>query len=375
MLKAPLIAVLVSASLFFFTVSSFPAEKEIPTLPIGSPAPDFSLPSVDGKTYSLADFSAVRVLVIVFTANHCPTAQAYEQRIKEIAADYHDRGVALLAISPNDPLAVRLDELGYTDLSDTFEEMKLRAADNQFNFPYLYDGENQKVSMAYGPVATPHVFIFDQQRKLRYAGRIDDSEKPQGVKSQDAKDAIEALLAGKNPLVENTKTFGCSIKWADKHGSVQAAFQRWAAEPVEVKNINEAELKELLANSSGNLRLINVWATWCGPCVVEFPELVTVNRMYRGRNFELVTISADSPENPDKVLAFLQKQEASCINFLFSSDNKYDLIEAVDPEWPGSLPYTLLVKPGGDVIFRKLGQIEPLELKKAIVGYLGRYYD
>ena len=304
-----------------------------------------------------------------------PHPQAYEQRIKEIAADYRDRGVALVAISPNDPLAVRLDELGYTDLSDTFEEMKLRAADNQFNFPYLYDGENQKVSMAYGPVATPHVFIFDQQRKLRYAGRIDDSEKPQGVKSQDAKDAIEALLAGKNPPVESTKTFGCSIKWADKHGSVQAAFQRWAAEPVEVKNINEAELKELLANSSGNLRLINVWATWCGPCVVEFPELVTVNRMYRGRNFELVTISADSPENPDKVLAFLQKQEASCINFLFSSDNKYDLIEAVDPEWPGSLPYTLLVKPGGDVIFRKLGQIEPLELKKAIVGYLGRYYD
>ncbi|HLA39845.1 MAG TPA: redoxin, partial [Candidatus Glassbacteria bacterium] len=100
-----------------------------------------------------------------------------------------------------------------------------------------------------------------------------------------------------------------------------------------------------------------------------------VNRMYRGRNFELVTISAYSPENPDKVLAFLQKQEASCTNFLFSSDNKYDLIEAVDPEWPGSLPYTLLVKPGGEVIYRKLGQIEPLELKKAIVGYLGRYYD
>src|SRR4051794_3308739 len=120
------------------------------TLPIGSPAPDFSLPGVDGRTYSLKDFADARILVVLFTCNHCPTAQAYEDRIKRLHADYQGKGVALVAVSPNDPKAVRLDELGYTDLSDSFEEMKVRAKDHHFSFPYLYDGEMQKSSLAYG---------------------------------------------------------------------------------------------------------------------------------------------------------------------------------------------------------------------------------
>ena len=137
-----------------------------PSLPIGSPAPAFSLPATDGKTYSLASFSKADVLVIVFTCNHCPTAQAYEDRIIQLTKDYSSKNVAVVAIMPNDPASINLDELGYTDLGDSFEEMKLRAKEKNFNFPYLYDGENEKVSLAYGPVATPHVFIFDNKRIL-----------------------------------------------------------------------------------------------------------------------------------------------------------------------------------------------------------------
>src|SRR5262249_54936925 len=154
-------------------------------------APDFKLPGVDGKDYSLKDFADAKFLLVVFTCNHCPTAQAYEERIKNLAADYKDKGVALVAISPNDPAAVRLDELGYTDLSDSFEEMKVRAKDHPWNFPYLYDGETQKTSLAYGVVATPQVYLFDQQRKLRYVGRIDDSDVKE-VTSHDARNAVEA---------------------------------------------------------------------------------------------------------------------------------------------------------------------------------------
>lgn len=105
-----------------------------------------------------------------------------------------------------------------------------------------------------------------------------------------------------------------------------------------------------------------------------FPELVTINRMYRGRDFELITISADTPEKKDEALAFLKKQQASSKNYLFSVENKYKLVEAVDKEWPGALPYTLLVAPGGKIIYRVLGELSPLELKKAIVSRLGRYY-
>src|SRR5262249_42580953 len=117
------------------------------TLPIGSAAPDFNLPGVDGRDYGLQNFADAPILIVIFTCNHCPTAQAYEDRIIKLHADYRDKGVALVAISPNDPRAVRLDELGYTDLSDSMDEMKVRAKDKGFKFPYLHDGETQKTSI------------------------------------------------------------------------------------------------------------------------------------------------------------------------------------------------------------------------------------
>ena len=98
--------------------------KDVSTLDINAPAPELALPGIDGKTYHLADFSAAKVLVVVFTCNHCPTAQAYEDRIMQLYSDYRNKGVSLIAISPNDPLAVRLDELGYSDIGDSFEDMK-----------------------------------------------------------------------------------------------------------------------------------------------------------------------------------------------------------------------------------------------------------
>ncbi|MBC8216909.1 MAG: redoxin domain-containing protein, partial [Planctomycetes bacterium] len=250
------------------------------TLEIGLSAPDFNLPGVDGKNHKLADYAKAEVLVIIFTCNHCPTAQAYEGRIKRLAADYKNKGVALVAISSNDPKAVRLDELGYSDLGDSLEDMKIRAKRMKFNFPYLYDGATQKVSRAYGPVATPHVFIFDKARKLRFVGRIDDSEKPKGVKVRDTRNAIEALLAGKEVGVKKTRTVGCSIKWSDKREYAKKAFEKWAAESVALEMTDVKGIKNIVANDSGKLRLVNLWATWCGSCVVEFDELVEINRMY-----------------------------------------------------------------------------------------------
>ena len=164
-------------------------------LEIGKPAPKFELPGVDGKTYRLDDFRDAKLLVVVFTCNHCPTAQAYDDRIIQLDRDFKNRGVALVAISPNDPRALRLDELGYTEFSDSFDEMKIRAKDRDYKFPYLYDGETQKISQEFGVLATPHVFIFDRDRKLRYQGRIDNSDIHE-VTSHEARDAIEALLAG-----------------------------------------------------------------------------------------------------------------------------------------------------------------------------------
>ena len=349
------------------STNTFAAGDQPPTLAIGAKAPDFKLPGVDGKTYTLKDFEASPMLVVLFTCNHCPTAQAYDDRVKSIVNDYRDKGVALVAISPNDPKSVRLDELGYTDLSDTFEEMKVRAKHRQFNFPYLYDGETEEASKKYGPVATPHAFVFDKQRTLRYAGRIDDSERPALARTHELRDALDAVLAGKEPAVATTKTFGCSIKWAGKEDSVKQYLAKLAAEPVEVKPVDEAGLRELRKNPTEKVRLINFWATWCGPCVTEFPDLVEINRMYRHRAFELVTVSANFPDEKKEVLAFLTKQQSSATNLLFASEDKYKLMAAFDKEWTGALPLTLLVAPGGEVLYREEGAIDPLEVKRASV--------
>jgi peroxiredoxin len=343
------------------------------TLAIGSTAPDFSLPGTDGKTYSLKDFSSSKILLIVFTCNHCPTAQAYEDRIKELVTDYKSKGVAVIAISPNDPLSVRLDELGYTDLSDTYEEMKIRAKDKAYNFPYLYDGETSATSMKYGPQATPHVFIFDEKRALRYTGRIDDGEKPGTAKTHDTRNALDAMVAGKPVPVEKTKTFGCSVKWPSKRDYADKAPEEWAKEKVTIEELDLTQLKEILKNDGMNYKLINVWATWCGPCVTEFPEFVNMNRMYRNREFELITISLDEIARKPNALNFLTKKQASMKNYIFKGD-KYAFIEGLDKKWEGSLPYTLFIAPGGKIIYGKQGLIEPLALKKIIAENIGRIY-
>jgi thiol-disulfide isomerase/thioredoxin len=344
------------------------------TLAIGTAAPDFDLPGIDGRHYTLASFVKAKVLVIVFTANHCPTAQAYEERIAKLATDFAARGVALVLVSPNDPLALRLDEQGFTDLGDSLDEMKIRAKERGWTFPYLYDGETQAMSRKYGPAATPHVFVFDSQRKLRFVGRIDDNEDPAKAKTAEARDAIEAVLADRPVPVAQTKVFGCSIKWSDKRAWVKEGFEAWAKEPVTLTPADAALVQTLARGDAKKLRLINVWATWCGPCVVEFPDLVTLHRIYRGRDFEVVTLNADDKDQKEKARTFLVERQASMRNLSWSSDDPYAMIEALDPKWQGGLPYTMLVAPGGQVLYRSDGALDMRELRRLIVGWLGRYY-
>jgi peroxiredoxin len=358
------------------SLAAQPARPDPQTLAIGAKAPEFRLAGTDGRTLSLEDFDRDKLLVVVFSCNHCPTAQAYEDRLIRVCLDYQAKGVGMVMISPNSPKALNLAEMGYTDLGDTLEEMKIRAKDKNFPFPYLYDGDDQKASMAYGPVATPHVFIFDQERRLQYAGRVDDKEKPGSGNAEDLRSALDTLLAGKKPSPATTKVFGCSIKWAWKDEYTKQLYKEWAELPVSLEPVDLAAVKTLLANSTDKLRLINLWATWCGPCTAEFPELVETDRMYRGRDFEFISISIDKADKKDRALEFLKKNQASNKNYIFTGESVYPLIEAIDPSWQGALPYTLIVDPGGKIVFRSPGMVDPLALHKFIVEHamIGRYY-
>jgi peroxiredoxin len=361
-----------------FTANPQPIpERPVKTLEIGATAPDFNLPGTDGKFYSLKDFAPAKVLVIMFTCNHCPTAQAYEDRIKAFAADYKDKGVQLVAISPNSPLGLLYEELGYTDLDDNYSSMIIRAKNKQFSFPYLYDGDTESASLQYGPAATPHAFVFDKERKLRYTGRLDKTEKPGSANAEDLRAATDAVLAGKTPAVETTKTFGCSTKWAWKTEHRASVEQAWNEKQVTLTRLDAAGIRKVLQNNdSKKLRLINVWATWCGPCVLEYPDFIVLQRMYGARDFEFVSISADKAEREPKVLEFLKKQHSAVSNYLFAGADQYALIDVVDKNWNGALPYTILVEPGGKIVWSKQGDVHIPDLKKVIVEHpmIGRYF-
>lgn len=353
-------------------------QKNVPIitpLEIGSEMPWFSLPGVDNITYTPDQFASSEILVVIFTCNHCPTAQAYEQRILDLHKMYAPGGVGFVAISPNSNAALSLAECGYSDVDDSFEAMKIRAKDLDLPFPYLYDGATSEYSMKFGPVATPHVFIFDADRKLCYRGRIDDMESPYEIPtSRDTQNAIEALLKREPVAVPTTKTFGCSVKWPWKDEWTKELIRRWDQEEVTLKDADAELLSGLLRNSTDHLVMINVWATYCGPCVLEFPDLVDTYRMYSGRGFDFVSISMDRPGSRERTLEFLTEKNAAVMNYIWTGDTSYEAVEIIDPEWQGSLPYTLLIKPGGQVIFRHEGPVDILELRKAIISELGRYF-
>jgi len=340
--------------------------QQHPILAIGAPAPEFSLPGIDGKVHKLSEYKDP-ILVVMFICNHCPTSQLYEGRMKKLVSDYSAKGVGFVAINPNDPKAVALSELGYTDVSDSLEEMKNRAEFRHFNFPYLWDGEAQSVTQAYGAQATPHIFIFDRERKLAYEGRIDNAQRESLVKIQDARLALDAMLAGKPVAVPHTPSFGCSTKWKSKIDSGMAELKKIEAEPVTVEMVTADDLKKLRANPTGKVLLVNFWATWCAPCVEELPALEETWRMYRRRDFDMVTISTNYQDEKNGVLKMLQAQHASSRNLQFASDDTYALQAAFDARWDAGVPFTMVIAPGGRVIYQEQGSVDLLAMRRAIL--------
>jgi peroxiredoxin len=357
---------------------------------IGDKAPDFRLLGIDGKHYTLADFKG-RFLMVVFLSNHCPVSHAAETRLLPMVREFKSKGLDVVAINPNSNQGLGIHELGYTKYTDSYEDMKKYAKDMDFPMPYLYDGDTQEVSKKYGVLATPHVYVFDQERRLQYWGQVDDSryETPSTVNNHSLRNALNELVAGKPVSVPVTKVFGCATKWQTKNDLVEEFDKRWKAAPVSLENIDAAGMAELVKNNSNRLRLINVWATWCVPCVQEFPHLVNLSRRLATRKFELITVSMDEPKNfavaekflknqyahpSDALAAVLKKEGRTATNFLYTESDPEKLFKVIDPEWPGALPHTVLVAPGGKVIWRHNGMIDAAQVLDLLIKELGPYY-
>ncbi|MBI5402182.1 MAG: thioredoxin family protein [Ignavibacteriae bacterium] len=171
---------------------------------LNSAAPGFSLKGIDGKFYSLEDFSGDKILAVIFMCNHCPYVKAVAKRFVTLQLKFTDKKIRLIGISPNDVIA-------YPE--DSYENMKIFASEYELNFPYLID-ESQQTAKNYGAVCTPDIYVYNEERKLKYRGRLDDNWQDESkVKSNDLEKAIEEILEGKNVSFEQIPSMGCSIKW------------------------------------------------------------------------------------------------------------------------------------------------------------------
>jgi len=357
--------------------------QEVPkVLAIGAAAPDFALPNMDGKIHTLADFKDAKVFCVVFTCNHCPDSVASAVRMEEIHQDYQNKGVALIAVNGNNPGSLTPDELGYSPFGDSFEEMAPFAKDFGWTFPYLYDGEKQEFATACGAQSTPHVFVFDAERKLRYTGRIDDGRKAGPVEKSQLRDALDALLAGTEVKEPVTRSFGCSTKWLFKKSNVAADQAAWEKKPVTVADLDVDLAKKLRANGTDKIRVVNFWSTSCGPCVKEFPDLVDTYRRFQNRGVELITISLDDPAMRPAVSKFLESRHAALSdrtapslaeegrasnNYHWTGGNPDSMAEALDGEWTGALPHTVIIAPGGEILWRHTGELDVVELRRQIL--------
>ena len=339
-------------------------------LSIGDDAPTFKdLMGIDGKKHSLSDYRDKDVLIISFTCNHCPVAQAYEPRVKALLAKYADKPVAFIAI--NCSLLP----------SDTLDEMKKRAKEQKLTYDYLHD-PSQDTGRNYGATVTPHMFVLDKKRRVAYMGAFDDSFIESRIEDKYVEDAVAALFAGKEPEVTESRQKGCSIQYERKVGAFHArpaddAFALADAKPVELNNLKPGDYAAELKKHRGNVVLVDFWATWCLACRKGFPETVELHKSLSQKGLRVVSISLDEPDADTraKALSFLTKQKATFPNYISSVGSDEEAMAAFKIS-DGALPHYKIYSRDGKLV-RTFGfdfdkPIDHDEIKKTVQDLVGK---
>lgn len=372
MMKLFLLTLLACALLFDVSIKQSQASRAT-MLAIGQPAPEFELKDLSDRSHALKSYRG-KLTVIAFLSARCPISNAYKDRIKAIAEDYGKQDVAFLAINAS--------------ADESVDEVRTHAEANQFNFTILKD-EGNVVADAYAAERTPKVYVIDGEGVLRYQGRIDNSQNPRLVKRNDLREALDELLAGKPVSIPSTQAMGCIIQRGGRTEDLaQSKTPRPAvSKPVATKPaakttakasatpkvtlLKPAAFAQLIKQSQGKVLIVNFWATWCGPCVAEFPELVKLDQAYRDKGVRLVGVTADDVTDlKTKVIPFLREQKAGYENFLQDTDDPQEMVDVVMKDWPGVLPATFVYDKTGKLVWHRFGIIDrdllTAEIEKAL---------
>jgi peroxiredoxin len=353
-LTALIVVTLISLSVL--TIREQAATAQANALSIGQEAPDFTLKDLSGRRHSLRDYRG-KTVVVSFLSTQCPIVDAYHERIRKLAADYEQRGVVILGLYPNN--------------NEPLSAVKAKAAEQKLSFPVMKD-EGSQVADLYHAQSTPEMFVIDGAGRLRYHGRIDNSPELPRVRRHDLREALDELLAGQAVTVAETRAFGCAIKRAKPAAQSKAATKASAA-AAPVARLKPAEFPKLKEQAQGKVLVVNFWATWCGPCVAEFPEFVRLDEKYRARGVEIIAISADeTAELQSKVVPFIRKQKARFDVYVQDTDDPDEMIRQFSSEWSGALPATFVFDRQGRLSYSVLGLIDREKLVTAIESALAQ---
>jgi peroxiredoxin len=348
-MKIQRIFLVFTASLLFTIVSLAQPTK----ISVGQPAPDFALKDTSGKSHSLKAYRG-RTVVIGFVGTKCPIANAYITRMNNIAAEYKAKNVVFFGINSN--------------VTEPLKLVKEHATKANYVFSILKD-ESNVVADSFGATVTPEMYIIDGEGVLRYHGRVDNASDERRVERHDLRVALDELLTGKPISKPDLKAFGCVIKRAGvtETKMLQKPATKPAATESPITLLKPADFTKLKAESNGKVLLINFWATWCAPCVAEFPEFVMIDKTYRAKGVRTVSISTDEKSDIESaVLPFLKKQKAEFESFVSDSEDPQELIDVVDKNWSGALPATFVFDKQGKIVLTKYGIIDREELLKAL---------
>jgi len=326
--------------------------KTGPVSLLGARAPDFALADLDGTVHSLSDYRG-RVIVVSFLATKCPISNEYNARLRALTEDYANKGVAFFAINSSRDESIRM--------------IRAHAEKNRFEFPILKD-ENNVVADLYRAVRTPEVFVVDTQGMIRYHGRIDNSRSAAGVRRNDLSEAVNELLAGKDVSIAETKSFGCLIVRAQTAGAKKVGVSAQSADAApQVRLIKPAGYLKLIEEANGKVLVVNFWATWCGPCVAEFPEFVALDGKYRDQGVRFVGVSADDVSDLQlKVRPFVKENKVRFDIFIQDVEDPQEMIDVIDKKWEGVLPTTFVYDRHGKIVFTHYGIIDRDQLIQVI---------
>ena len=328
--------------------------------------PTFSLMGTSGQVYTQADFDDKRILALVFMSNHCKVSQLFQNHINDLSKQF-EKEATILAISPNYEQAILPDELAYSDLGDSFEEMKKRAIRLNYNFPYLYDGEKQHLTRAIGVKITPTVYLYDEKRELFYVGRIGNIDSPDKRETSELYLAIMRALEEKEVAFKRTKVFGTSIKTKGHLMLAEQVRKRYADESIKLTHADDRKLDFYLNHKTQKPKLFYVWQTTDKNVRDNLMKLSFLYKIFRKRGLRLITVCIAEKKEEKEILDQLEKAQLSSTNFLSYGHHVAPLAKIIPSELEKVTPYYRLVGTEGNMLLGKQGEISEDKLRFEIL--------